>query len=443
MRRHRFHTRRRRFFAECMSKFNAMATTEAVLPQSIDDHAQDHGHDHEHPSFLAHHFDTPEQQFDSGKLGMWIFLATEILFFSGLFCAYAIFRSLRPDVFENASEFLNTKLGAINTGVLLFSSLTMAWAVRAAQTEEHKLCTGMIAATLSCAMIFLGVKSIEYSHKWELGLLPPFAYSYNPNNPHHEGISMYLIYMCIPFAIGLVGLIAWFTISKLSGNKFAVEVAKPMIVVFTCFFVGVGLGSILESGESTHTDGAAHTSADHTSADHASADHTSADHTSADHASADHASADHTGDEQAVVATPAAAVVETRPNESPVLEKLAAEEANTGIRGDLAARSRQTETAGTSVVGQFGEIAAPIASIAAETNTKSQAGVFFAIYYCMTGIHAIHILAGIGVLTWLLVRTVRKDFNRQYFGPVDYVGLYWHIVDLIWIYLFPLLYLIR
>lgn len=418
MRRHRFPTRKRQFFAECSSKFNAMATTEAALPQTADDHSHDHGHDHEHPSFLAHHFDTPEQQFDSGKLGMWIFLATEILFFSGLFCAYAIFRSLRPDVFVGASEFLNTKLGAINTGVLLFSSLTMAWAVRAAQTEEHKLCTGMIAATLSCAMIFLGVKSIEYSHKWELGLLPPFAYSYNPNAPHHEGISMYLIYMCIPFAIGLVGLIAWFAISKLSGNKFAVEVAKPLIVVFACFFVGVGLGTILESGESTHADDAAH-------------------------ASADHASADHGGEDHAIVATPAAAIVATTPSDSPLLDKLAAEEANTGIRGDLAARSRQTDTAGTSVVGQSGEIAAPIVSIETDTNTKSQAGVFFAIYYCMTGIHAIHILAGIGVLTWLLVRTVRKDFNRHYFGPVDYVGLYWHIVDLIWIYLFPLLYLIR
>ena len=61
----------------------------------------------------------------------------------------------------------------------------------------------------------------------------------------------------------------------------------------------------------------------------------------------------------------------------------------------------------------------------------------------MTGVHAIHILGGIAVLVWLLVRSVRKDFNRQYFGPVDYVGLYWHLVDLIWIYLFPLLYLIR
>lgn len=397
-----------------------MATTEAALPETHDDH----GHDHDHPSFLAHHFDTPEQQFDSGKLGMWLFLVTEILFFSGLFCAYAIFRSLRPDVFEGASQFLNTKLGAINTGVLLFSSLTMAWAVRAAQTEENKLCTGMLAATLSCAMIFLGVKSIEYSHKWELGLLPPFAYSYNPDAPHHEGISMYLIYMCIPFAIGLVGLILWFLASKASGNQFAVDVAKPLIVVFAFFFVGVGLGTILESGESSHHDDAAHASATHGDGDH--------------HGDA-HAAESVAPATSEIAAAPADGLGGT----NAVLEKLAKDEGNTGIRDDLAARDRQVSVAGTNVVGSADEIATPIASTEKNTNTKSQAGVFFAIYYCMTGVHAIHILAGIGVLIWLLVRSVRNDFNRQYFGPVDYVGLYWHIVDLIWIYLFPLLYLIR
>ena len=84
-----------------------------------------------------------------------------------------------------------------------------------------------------------------------------------------------------------------------------------------------------------------------------------------------------------------------------------------------------------------------ISTVEGNVNTPRQAGVFFGIYYCMTGVHAIHILAGIGVLVWLLIRAVRQDFNRQYFGPVDYVGLYWHLVDLIWIYLFPLLYLIR
>lgn len=386
---------------------NDMATTEAH-PETDDSHDHEHGHDH--PAFLAHHFDTPEQQFDSGKLGMWLFLVTEILFFSGLFVAYAIFRSLRPEVFIGCSEFLNTKLGAINTGVLLFSSFTMAWAVRCAQVEEYKKLTGMLAATLSCAMVFLGVKTIEYSHKWELGLLPPAFYFYNPANPHHEGISMYLVYMCIPFAIGLVGLIVWFLASQAKGNAFAVAVAKPLIVVFAFFFVGVGLGTILESGE-VHDSG---------------------------HAAAHHDGEHHDGEHAEQAAAPAAFA------DSAIRQRLAQDEANTGIRGDLVARERQDE------VG-VGRVLAPssiapsgtIESIPQEVNTRSQAGVFFGIYYVMTGIHAIHILAGIGVLIWLLVRSVRQDFNRQYFGPVDYVGLYWHIVDLIWIYLFPLLYLIR
>lgn len=387
-----------------------MATTES-LPETDEAHGHGHGHDHDHPPFLAHHFDTPEQQFDSGKLGMWLFLVTEILFFGGLFCAYAIFRSLNPEVFVGCSEFLNTKLGAINTGVLLFSSFTMAWAVRCAQTEEYTKLTGLLAATLSCAMVFLGVKSIEYSHKWELGLLPPAFYSFNPDNPHPEGISRYLIYMALPFAVALVGLIIYYIKSSATGNQFGAAVAKPLIVVFAFFFVGVGLGTILESGESHHDD------------HHAAAD------PDAEHAAA-HA---------AIHATHA-------PQESgdtAVLERLAQDETNTGIRSALEAREHQEMAAGVGVLAAGGELAAPISETTQELNTRSRAGVFFGIYYVMTGIHAIHILAGIGVLTWLLVRSIRRDFNRQYFGPVDYVGLYWHIVDLIWIYLFPLLYLIR
>lgn len=410
---------------------NDMATTEA-LPDTHGSHG--HDHDHGHPAYLAHHFDTPEQQFDSGKLGMWLFLVTEILFFSGLFVAYAIFRSLRPEVFVGCSEFLNTKLGAINTGVLLFSSFTMAWAVRCAQVEEHKKLTGMLAATLSCAMVFLGVKSIEYSHKWELGLLPPALYFYNPDNPHHEGISMYLVYMCIPFAIGLIGLIVWFLASQAKGNAFAVAVAKPLIVVFAFFFVGVGLGTILESGESHDTS-------------HAAA-HADGDHHDSEHAADGHAGDHHDGEVVAAVVpaseAAAPATVPTAGGDAAILQRLAQDETNTGIRSDLIARERQGAVSGGGVLSPGGEASVgTIATTPQELNTRSQAGVFFGIYYVMTGIHAIHILAGIGVMIWLLVRSVRQDFNRQYFGPVDYVGLYWHIVDLIWIYLFPLLYLIR
>jgi cytochrome c oxidase subunit 3 len=93
--------------------------------------------------------------------------------------------------------------------------------------------------------------------------------------------------------------------------------------------------------------------------------------------------------------------------------------------------------------------AAPIAAAATVptadevAESKRLTGVFFSIYYAMTGVHAIHIVAGMGVLIWLLRRSLRGDFGPGYYGPVDFVGLYWHLVDLVWIYLFPLLYLIR
>ena len=94
----------------------------------------EHGHD----PHLGHHFDTPEQQFESGKLGMWIFLATEILLFGGLFCAYAVYRSNHPEIFVYAHRFLDKTLGGLNTLVLICSSFTMAWAVRAAQLGERR-----------------------------------------------------------------------------------------------------------------------------------------------------------------------------------------------------------------------------------------------------------------------------------------------------------------
>ena len=85
------------------------------------------------PRFLAHHFQSQRQQFDAGKLGMWIFLLTEILLFGGLFCAYAVYRANHPEIFVYAHRFLDKSLGALNTCVLILSSLTMAWGVRCAR----------------------------------------------------------------------------------------------------------------------------------------------------------------------------------------------------------------------------------------------------------------------------------------------------------------------
>jgi cytochrome c oxidase subunit 3 len=221
----------------------------------------DHGHG-AHPKFLAHHFDTPAQQFDAAKIGMWAFLGQELLFFSGLFVAYGIFRSWYPETFSAASHQLNRLMGAGNTIVLLFSSLTAALAVRSAQTGNRKATGNLILVTIACAFIFLIVKYFEYQHKFDAGLLP--AKFYHPNHHH------------------------------------------------------------LSPGP----------------------------------------------------------------------------------------------------------------------ELPANAGSFYSIYFMMTGVHGIHVIVGIGVMFWVWLRNQRGEFSSEFFTPVDLVALYWHLVDLIWIYLFPLLYLI-
>ncbi|TWU15448.1 cytochrome c oxidase subunit 3 [Allorhodopirellula heiligendammensis] len=419
-----------------------MATTDTLSPES--EAHDDHGHDHDHPAWLAHHFDTPEQQFDSGKLGIWLFLTTEILFFSGMFCAYAMFRMLRPEIFEGSSQFLDTKLGAINTGVLLFSSLTMAWAVRCAQTEEHKKLVVMIASTLSCAMVFLGVKTIEYSHKWGMGLLPPGTYFYDESNPHptaEQLVSQHgftentayflthsLYFLCAPFLLVLIGVVIWAIIAKVKKNEFQFACAKPLVVVCLSFFGGVGLGMILTGSE------------EHGSGEHIAAAHEGAEHSHIEHGAT---AADEHDNAVDVAATYTEPTTFDASRDDAAVELLAESDLNTGAQAMLAAKEQQATLASGKVVAPDAKVDMGIHRIERSVETKRQAGVFFGIYYCMTGVHAIHILGGIGVLVWLLVRAIRKDFNRQYFGPVDYIGLYWHLVDLIWIYLFPLLYLIR
>jgi hypothetical protein len=77
-----------------------------------------------------------------------------------------------------------------------------------------------------------------------------------------------------------------------------------------------------------------------------------------------------------------------------------------------------------------------------DPNRPANAHIFFGIYFCMTGLHGLHVLVGMSVIAWLIVRAARGEFSSAYFTPVDLGGLYWHVVDLIWIFLFPLLYLI-
>ena len=122
-----------------------------------------------HDAHVAHHFDGPQHQFDAGKLGMWAFLAQEVLFFTALFVAYIVFRYNHPEVFAYAHKYLDVKYGAINTAVLIFSSLSAAWAVRAAQKNQQKLLIGCLLTTILCAFAFLGIKFVEYKHKFHIG----------------------------------------------------------------------------------------------------------------------------------------------------------------------------------------------------------------------------------------------------------------------------------
>ena len=143
-----------------------------------------------HPK-LQHHFDDMEQQAEASTLGMWVFLVTEIMFFGGLFTAYLVYRAAYPTGFQEASNHLNVTWGAVNTVVLIVSSLTMALAVRAAQTSAPpKTQVGWIVATMILGAAFLGVKVVEYTDKFTHHLVPgpDFAWSlkHSPiagNNP--------------------------------------------------------------------------------------------------------------------------------------------------------------------------------------------------------------------------------------------------------------------
>jgi cytochrome c oxidase subunit 3 len=220
-----------------------------------------HGHGSDDP-FFQHHFVTMQQQASSAKLGMWLFLAQELLFFSGLFMFYIVFRYWYPETMLTAHQFLDWRLGGLNTVVLIFSSVTMALAVRACQTSEPQKQVKYLIVTILCALAFLVVKAFEYEGKFSHGMLPGMFYD-----------------------AAAVNAYAGFDIP-----------GKP--------------------------------------------------------------------------------------------------------------------------------------------------AMFFALYYCLTGLHAIHVIAGIVVLAWITLRAQAGHFHSGYYSPVENVGLYWHLVDLVWIFLFPLLYLV-
>jgi len=228
------------------------------LPNGIAAHADAHhggAGAHAHHPAQQHHFETLQQQAEASTLGMWLFLVTEVMFFGGLFTAYMIYRLWYPEAWAEASRALDIRLGGFNTVVLIGSSLTMAMAVRAAQTGRRNATITQLIATMVLGFTFLVVKYFEYREKFILHEVP---------------------------------------------------------------------------GPDFHFEG---------------------------------------------------------PHEA-------------------------------------------------------QAEIFFSLYFAMTGLHALHMIIGFGIMSVILWMAWKDRFSREWYTPVEMTGLYWHFVDIVWIFLFPLLYLV-
>ena len=246
----------------------------------------DQHHAAHHPA-LQHHFSSMAQQKEAAVIGMWVFLLTEILFFGGLFVAYMIYRIWYFDAFAEASRSLDLFWGGLNTAVLIFSSLTMAMAVRSAQTNKRMATVNWLVLTMILGCVFLGVKVIEYSEKFE----------------HHH----------VP-----------------------------------------GPNFVWASEHET--------------------------------AAAEHGTLPGAGE-----AAPAAA------------------HRQLSLTPDQLQRTTQ---------------------------------IYFSLYFTMTGLHALHMIIGIGLMSVITWMSWKGKFDAEYYTPVEMSGLYWHFVDIVWIFLFPLLYLL-
>ena len=422
------------------------ATAEHPQP-AADPHGDGaHGHDgHDHGPFFAHHFESWKQQFDAGKLGMWAFLVQEVLFFSGLFCFYAIYRALRPEVFEYADQFLSVPHGFFNTIVLLFSSLTMAWGVRCAMLGQRTGLIACLAVTLACAALFLGVKAYEYSEKYHAQLIwagadprlertgPELEKVVGRLDPKSilEGPALEKAFTATLHRIELILGVAALVFLVAAGAVYATARARVGLWV-TFAALALSAAAVVVGAESSlFIHGWVH--GGHHAESHADAGHGGAAHAGEGHDEAAPHEPGHGGE-----------VIETARTEKAGVGNVVTD-AVFGPpvgSGDTLEMERAASLSAPLPAAEEGALPGEVVGAEPGSGRPQYLGTFFSVYYMLTGVHALHILGGMGVLTWLLVRSVRGDFTPEYFGPVDFVGLYWHLVDLVWIYLFPLLYLI-
>lgn len=404
------------------------------------------------PAQLADHFQTLPQQFDASKLGMWLFLATEVLLFAGLFCVYAVVRRNHPELFEYGHRYLDTGWGAINTVVLILSSFTMALAVWAAQNNQRRDLVTFLALTLLGGVDFLGIKLIEYSHKFHDNLTWGAAFYRDPEtDAGGDSVAGPLDAAGAPVAPPVLKVKAGdsakgrelfrTTCAACHGLRGA-GIPGQGKDMRGSEFIGklddAGLLAFLQRGRMPNDPssttgrmmpprGGSSLMTDDNLLDIIAyvreIQRQAPDASGAGRPSGSSAT------------TPNASAAPPLVDEPEVfVERSIVPSAAIGPPG---LRPSWDQAENPSAPGH------PPANPRRDPQRPPNLHIFFGLYFCMTGLHGLHVVAGLAVITWLLVRALRGHFSSAYFTPVDLGGLYWHLVDLIWIFLFPLLYLIH
>jgi len=187
----------------------------------------------EHSTALAHQFDDLEQQKEASVFGMWIFLVTEIMFFGGMFTGYTVYRYRLHEAFMAGSDKLDLVLGGVNTVVLILSSLTMALAVHAAQTNKRKQLIWFLILTMALGAVFLGIKAVEYTHKFHENLVPGPSFQFD-GVAHHRSELYFSFYFAMTgfhalhmiVGIALLAVILWMSVK----GRFSSEYHNPVEV---------------------------------------------------------------------------------------------------------------------------------------------------------------------------------------------------------------------
>jgi cytochrome c oxidase subunit III len=201
-------------------------------------------------SALAHHFEDLEQQRETETMGMWIFLATEILIFGAVFTCYTVYRLNFPRDFEAASSKLNILIGSINTVVLLTSSLTMVLSVHATRTGQPKMLMTCLLLTILLGLTFFGFKAVEYYEDYEESLVPGLRFDpdewtemHPPANPQHVQLMLAFYYiMTVLHAVHMivgVGLLVWLVLRAHKGELTPVRYMPVEIVGLYWHFVDI------------------------------------------------------------------------------------------------------------------------------------------------------------------------------------------------------------